>query len=84
MHNESNWIEATKTYYISMVRRYKRMRIFITLLGRKQASVTIALSEEALGTSEGIEEIITRLDEELVAVEAAFTEEKIVPQVTPK
>ena len=67
-----------------MVRRYKRMRIFITLLGRKQESVTIALSEEALGTSEGIEEIITRLDEELVAVEAAFTEEKIVPQVTPK
>ncbi|APZ48269.1 IS1182 family transposase [Jeotgalibaca sp. PTS2502] len=45
-----------------------------------QAKVNLALSEETLKTAEGIKEIIGSLDKELVAVEAAITEEKVVPK----
>ena len=45
-----------------------------------QAKVNLALSEEILKTSKGIEEIIVSLDKELVAVEAAITEEKAIPK----
>ena len=45
-----------------------------------QANVDMALSKEELDTSKGIQKMVTRLNEELVEVEAAIEAETVVPK----
>ena len=69
------WKKAIERYESGLVKKVSDM--YEELI---QTNVDIALSKEDLETSTGIEKVIESLDEELQVVEAAITEETVIPK----
>ena len=69
------WRKAVERYEAGLIKKVSELYEELV-----QLNVDIALSEEELETSNGIEKIVDSLDESLEEVELAIEEEKVVPK----